>query len=89
MATIRRKILSCAVVVVSAPKPVVTIVMRAFETGIFDVSAGIWRILALQSLLLLAEQPKIQLEVGNHILALKLNDYLITVIKTSNKRGRE
>ena len=58
----RRKFLPY--VVVGAPKPVVDVVMPAFETGIFDVSTSIWRILALQSQLLLAKQSKSQLQVG-------------------------
>ena len=37
------------------PKPIVNIVMLAFETGIFDVFATIWRIMALQSLVLSAK----------------------------------
>ena len=62
MAMIRHKFLPC--VVASAPKQVVDAVMRAFETGIFDVSARIWRILALQFQLLLAKQSESQLQVG-------------------------
>ena len=62
MATIRRKILTY--VIVSAPKPVVNIDIRALGTGIFDVSATIWRMLGYKSLLLLAKQSKSQLQVG-------------------------
>ena len=59
---IRREILPY--VVVRTLKLVVNIVMPAFETGIFDVSARIWRILALQFQLLLAKQSESQLQVG-------------------------
>ena len=79
MAMIRSKFLRY--VAISAPKPVVNIDMRAFETGIFDVSASIWRILAYESLVLLAKQSRSQLQVGDSILTLTVQDYLITIIK--------
>ena len=66
---------------VSAPKPVVNIDINNFETGIFDVSASIWRILALQSLLLLAKQSKSQLRVGEGLLTCTVQNYLLTVIE--------
>ena len=78
MAMIRRKILRY--VVVSAPKPVVNPDMRAFETGIFDVSASIWQILAYQSLVLLAKQSKSKLQVGDFVRTSTVQDYLITVV---------
>ena len=68
-------------VVVSAPKPVVDAVMRAFETGIFDVSASIWRTLALQSQLLLAKQSESQLQVGENWHKFTVQTYLLTFIK--------
>ena len=66
MATIRRKILTY--VIVRAPKPVVNIGIDNFETGIFDVSASIWRVILFQSLLLLAKQSKNQLQVSELLL---------------------
>ena len=77
MATNRRKILGY--VIVSAPKPVVNIGMPNFETGIFDVSASIWRIWAFQSLVLLAKQSKNQLQVGGVLPTYTVQDYLLTV----------
>ena len=79
MAMIRRKILTY--VAISAPKPVVDIDMRAFETGIFDVSASIWRKVLYQTLVLLAKQSRKQLQVSDNKLTLTVQDYLITVIK--------
>ena len=58
---------------------VVNIVIPAFETGIFDVSATSWRILALQSLILLVKQSKSQLQVGNYGLTPAVQAYLIKV----------
>ena len=78
MATIHRKILRY--VVVSASKPVVNIDIRAFETGIFDVSASIWRIVGYQSLVLLAKQSKSKLQVGDFVRTSTVQDYLITVV---------
>ena len=78
MAMIRREILPY--VVVSAPKPVVNIDIRAFETGIFNVSATIWRIFGNQSLLLLAKQSKSQLQVGENILNALVQNYPVKVI---------
>ena len=78
MAAIHRKYLRY--VVVRGPKPLVNLVMRAFETGIFSVSASIWRILALQSLVRLAKQLKSQLQVGDKSLTLTVQAYLITVV---------
>ena len=78
MATIRRKILRY--VVVSAPKPVVNPDVEAFETGIFDGFARIWRILAYQSLVLLAKQSKSKLQVGDFVRTSTVQDYLITVV---------
>ena len=54
--------------------------MRAFETGIFNMSASIWRILALQSLVRLAKQLKSQLQVGDKSLTLTVQAYLMTVV---------
>ena len=79
MATVCRKILPY--VVVSVPKPVAGIVMRAFETDILDVSASIWQILALQSQLLMAKQSKSQLQVGEKTHTCTVHDYLLTGIK--------
>ena len=78
MVTIHRKIFSY--VSVSAPKPVVNIDIRDFETGIFDVSTTIWRMLGYQSLLLLAKQSKSQLQVGEDSATYTAQIYLLTVI---------
>ena len=77
MATIRRQILGY--VIVGAPKPVVNIGMPIFETGIFDVSASIWRICAFQSLVLLAKQSKSQLKVDDIVPTCAVQDNLLTV----------
>ena len=78
MAMIRHKILPY--VVVSAPKSVVNIGIKNFETGIFDVSASIWQNTLYQSLVLLAKQSKNQLQVGDGIPKLSIEKYLIKVM---------
>ena len=78
MAKIRRKILRNAVL--SAPKPFVNLVMRAFGTSIFNMSTSIWRILTLQSMLLLAKKSKSYLQVGEYVPNASVQNYLITVI---------
>ena len=98
MVTICHKIL--IYVVFSAPKPVVNIDIYNFETGIFEVSASVWQIVRYQPLVLLAKQSKHELQVGDLILTLTVQDYLKTVINvlaityqvpggSSNDRGRK
>ena len=57
---------------------VVNIGIDNFETGIFDVSASIWRITLFQSIVLSAKQSKNKLQVDEKTRTPTVQTYLLT-----------